>query len=92
MWQGQTWATSKEIFLYGVHPLSDDGLRLQPNFQKRGPDKISIFGGRLLEKKMWPFWAGGGRDHSFYIKNKLKPEILNDKKPQKTTNQNVYLP
>ena len=89
MWQGQTWATSKEIFLYGVHPLSDDGLRLQPNFQKRGPDN---FWREVAGKEDVTFWAGGGRDHSFYIKNKLKPEILNDKKPQKTKNQNVYLP
>ena len=36
------------------------------------------------------FLAGGGKDRSCYIKNKLKSEILNDKK--KTTNGNVYLP
>ena len=44
-----------------------------------GPEKISIFRGRLLEKRGWPFSAGG-RGCSFYVKNKLKPEILNDKK------------
>ena len=36
-------------------------------------------------KEGWLFWAGGGRNGSCYIKNKLKSEILNDKN---TTNQN----
>ena len=36
---------------------------------------------------------GGERGCRFYIKNKLKSGILNDKKRKKeTANQNVYLP
>ena len=60
-------------------PLSAGGLNLLPNFQKRGPDRIWIFRGRLLEKR-GDFFLQGGRGYSFYIKNKLKSEILNDKK------------
>ena len=59
--------------------LSARGLSLLPNFQKRGTDRISVFRGRLLEKR-GNFFDVGGRDCSFYIKNKLKSENLNDKK------------
>ena len=71
------------IYLHSVHPLSPGGLSLLANFQKKGPDKISIFRGKLLEKRGWHFGAGGGRDRSFYIKNKIKSEILNDEKNYK---------
>ena len=47
-----------------------------PSFQKGGPDRISI-----LEEGCWErggdFFQGGC---SFYLKNKLQPEIFNDKK------------
>ena len=43
-----------------MHPLSAGGLSLLPNFQKRGPDRISIFRGRLLEKKGDFFQEWGG--------------------------------
>ena len=68
-------------------PVLLRGLSLLPNFQKKGPDMISIFRGRLLEKTGWHFCTGGGRDRSFYIKNKLKSENLNNKNP---ANQNIY--
>ena len=50
------------------------------NLQKEGGlDQISIFRGDLLGKR-----GGGGlsqaRDYSFYMKNKLKSELFNDKK------------
>ena len=35
----------KVIYLHSAHPLSAGGLNLQPNFQKRGPDRISTFRG-----------------------------------------------
>ena len=66
--------------LLTMHPLSPGGLSVLPNFQKRGPGRISIFRGRLLEKRGWLFWAGGRRDHSCCIKNKLKSEIWNNQK------------
>ena len=57
----------KVIYLHSVHLLSAGGLSLLPNFQERGPDRISFFFSR-------------GREGShFYIKNKLKSEILNKK-------------
>ena len=67
------------FFLHCLHLLSAEGLNLLPNFQKRGSDRISIFRGRLLEKR-GDFFSGVGRGCSFYIKNKLKSEILNYKK------------
>ena len=73
----------KVIYLHSVHPLSPERLSLLLNFQKRGPCRISIFRGRLLEKRSWLFWVGGGRYRSCYVKNKLKSEILNDKKNYK---------
>ena len=65
--------------------LSFGGLCLLPIFLKKGPDRISVLIGRLLEKRGWLFWAVGGSDRSFCIKNKLKSEILNNNK--KPTNQ-----
>ena len=59
-------------------------LNLRPNFQKKGEegDRISIFRGGLLGKRWVTFFRekGGARGDSFYIKNKLKSEIFNDKK------------
>ena len=73
---------SKKWFTYIVcTPLSPGGLSLLPNFQIRGPDRMSIFRGRLLEKRRWLFWAGGGRDRSCNIKNKTK--IWNFKRQKK---------
>ena len=41
-------------------PLSPEGLGLVANFQKRGSGRISIFRGRLLEKRGYPFEEGKG--------------------------------
>ena len=49
--------------LLTVHPLSPGGLSLLPNFQKRGPDRISIFREELLEKR-GDFFEQGERDGS----------------------------
>ena len=72
----------KVIYLHCVHtPPSPPfclGFNLLPNFQIKVPDRISIIRGRLLEKR--GDFSGGGRGCSFYIKNKLKSDILNDKK------------
>ena len=72
----------KVIYLHSVDHLSSGGLNLLPNFQKRRPGNMSIFRRRLLEKRAWLFWAGGGMDRSCSIKNKLRSEILNTKKIQ----------
>ena len=69
---------------YGAHALTAGGLSLLPNFQKKGTDRISIFRGRLMEKRGDFFEQGGGRDRSFNITNKLKSDILNDKKNLQT--------
>ena len=50
--------------------------------------KGGLKGSQFLEGRCWKrggnfFELGGGRDCSFYIKNKLKSEILNDKKNYK---------
>ena len=51
-----------------------------PNFQKDrgggGLDRISIFWGGVLGKRKMTFFGGAC---SFYIKNRLKSEIFNDK-------------
>ena len=39
------------IYLHCVHPVSAGGLNLLTNFQKRRPDRILIFRGRLPEKR-----------------------------------------
>ena len=75
------------IYLYSVHPRFAEGVESPTKFSKKGLDMISIFRGRLLEKTGWHFCTGGGRDRSFYMKNKLKSEILNNKNP---ANQNIY--
>ena len=42
----------KVIYLHRVHPhFCWGGLNLPPNFQKRGPERISSFRRRLLEKR-----------------------------------------
>ena len=53
--------------------------------QKSGPDRISILRGRLLVKGS-DYFRKGGKGCSFYIKNKLKSETLNDKKKLYTKN------
>ena len=50
----------KVIYVHSVHHPSAGWLSLLPNFQNRGPDRISIFGGRLLEKGGDLFQQGGG--------------------------------
>ena len=53
-------------------------MSLQPNFQKEGGlDRISTFRGVLLGKRGVTLFRGGC---NFHIKNKLKSEIVNDKK------------
>ena len=66
-----TYIMSTPIFCWGSSLLS--------NFEKRGPYRISIFRRRLLEKRGW-LYSAGGRGCKFYIKNKLKSEILKNKK------------
>ena len=76
----------KVIYWHSVHPprhpLSAGGWVSYQIFKKG-----DLTGSQLLEEGYWKkggncFLAGGGRDHSFYVKNKLKSEILNDKKLQ----------
>ena len=56
-------------FCWGIEPL--------PNFQKGRLDRISIFSGGCWKRVRWSFQGTGGS--SFYRKNKLKVEVLNDK-------------
>ena len=50
-------------------------------FKKEGRlGRISVFRGSLLGKKGMTFFGGKGGGCSFYIKNKIKSEIFNDKK------------
>ena len=49
----------KVIYSHSVHPPSAGWLSLLPNFEKRGPGRISIFGERLLEKGSDLFQQGG---------------------------------
>ena len=56
------------IYLHSVHPLSPGGLSLLANFQKKGPDKISIFRGKLLEKRGVTFWSRGREGSQFLHK------------------------
>ena len=67
--------------------------RVEPpaKFSKsRGLESVSIFRGVLLEKRGWLFHGeGGGEGCNFYIKNKLKSEIFNNKKQKTFINKNV---
>ena len=68
--------------LHSVHPssISAGVLILLPNFQ-RGLTRSQDLRGWLLGKIGVIVFEGGGRGGcSFYIKNKLKSEIFNDKK------------
>ena len=58
-------------------PLSAGGLSLQPNFQKGGAWQDLNFQKGVAGKKVDDFLQMG---YNFYIKNKLKPEMFNDKK------------
>ena len=40
----------KVIYLHTVHLLSPERLTVPSNFQKKGPDRISIFRGKFLEE------------------------------------------
>ena len=65
------------------HPflLWREGGEPPTEFTKSGVlHRISIFRGGLLGKKGVTFFRGGVWGYSFYIKNKLKSEIFNDKK------------
>ena len=68
--------------------MEEGGLNLQPNFLKEGG---YVTGPQLLEGiagiEGVTFSGGGGC--KFYIKNKLKSEIFNDKK--KFTSKNIFL-
>ena len=56
------------------------GSSLLPNFQKRGAWQDLNFDRRLAGKEGVTGQRGGGGGYSFFIKNKLKSEIYNDKK------------
>ena len=59
-----------------VHsPISARWLSFLQHFQKGGLDMISIFSGGCWERVRWLFQGIS----SFYIKNKLKFEIFNNK-------------
>ena len=49
-------------------------------FKKEGLDRTLILRGRLVRKRGWPFWEREGGLCNFYVKNKPKSEIRNDKK------------
>ena len=61
------------------HPflLREGGLSFWPIFQKGGLDRISIFRGGLLGRRRTTLFR---ESCSFYIKNKLKSQIFNNKK------------
>ena len=75
---------SLSLHIHSVHcPFLLGGLSLLPNFQKKkreGLNRISIFREGVAEKEGRLFSVGGGGGCSFYIKNKLKSEICNNKK------------
>ena len=79
------------IYLLSVHPpppLFLLGGWVSYQIVKKG----DLTGSQFLEGGCWKIFeqgGGGWGEHSFYIKNKLKSEILNEKK---TKNQNAYLP
>ena len=77
----------KVIYLHSVLPLSTEGLNLLPNFQKRGPDRISTFRG--CWKRGVSFFSGGEGLQILHKKKKLKSEMLND---QKEIYKQKYLP
>ena len=67
-------------------PVSPGGVKPPTKCLKwgRGLDRTSILRGGLLGRRGWIFQGG----RSFYIKNKLKSEIFNNKT---FTNKNVFL-
>ena len=67
------------LLTYCAPPFSW-GIESPNKFSKSGPDRVSILRGRLLEKNVWLFWGGEGRDCSCYVKSKLDSEIWNNKK------------
>ena len=73
------------IIVCTVHPplLLLAGLNLLPNVKKRELDRTSVFRGGFLGKMGWRFSGSC----NFYIKNKLKSGIFNDK----FINKNVLL-
>ena len=77
----------KVVYLYSVQPpfcCGGRGVESPTKISKKGPGKS-----QFLERGCWRRWVtffsqgGDGRCCSFYIKNKLKSEILNDKKNYK---------
>ena len=58
------------------------GVEPPTNFSKRsGLEKTLIFRGGLVKRKGVTFLRGGvGGEAQFYVKNKIKSEIFNDKK------------
>ena len=71
---------NREVPYHGVHPLFLlGGVNLQPNFQK---GERGLKGPQLLKGGWWErggdIFQGGGCN--FYIKDKVKSEIFNDKK------------
>ena len=59
-------------------------LNLLPNFQKGGVGRTLVFRGGFVKKRGVTFLMGRGGGGvggcNFYLKNKLKSEIFNDKK------------
>ena len=73
---------------HSVHPppslLFDRGVEPPTKFQKGGGlDRTSTFTEGLLGKRGMTFFQGEGEGCNFYIKNKLRFEIFNDKKVYK---------
>ena len=68
----------KVIYLHSVHSLSAGALDLLPYFQKGG---LTV--SQFLEGGCWKSgvtFSAGGRCCSFYMKDKVKSELLKDKK------------
>ena len=64
-------------FCRGVEPPTNDRVR------GGGLDRTSTFRGEVAGKRGMTFFKGGGEGCNFYIKNKLRFEIFNDKKVYK---------
>ena len=71
-----------------LSPLSAGDLILQPNFRKGGAwQDLNVYR-RVAGKEGHDIFQGGGGSCNFYIKNKLKSEIFNDKK---SLSKNIFL-
>ena len=59
------------------------GVESPTKFSKKGASEDLNFERKVGGKETVTFLAGGGRDCNCYIKNKLKLDILNNKKTYK---------